>query len=65
MNEIYESVSIFKLSKLNYIFNYILIRNHHFHHLDSIDPFPDLLHYRLFPCHGGHFGGHNCIGAYG
>ena len=31
----------------------------------SIDPFPDLLHYRLFPCHGGHFGGHNCIGAFG
>ena len=31
----------------------------------TIDPFPDLLHYRLFPCHGGHFGGHNCIGAFG
>ena len=33
MNKIYESVSVFKLSKLNYIFNYILIHNHHFHHL--------------------------------
>ena len=21
-----------------------------------IDPFPDLLHYRLFPCHSRHFG---------
>ena len=38
---------------------------HHLGHISVIDPFPDLLHYRLFPCHGGHFGGHNCIGAFG
>ena len=35
MNKIYESVSVFKLTKLINK-DCILIRNHHFHHLDSI-----------------------------
>ena len=34
-----------------------LMARDHGYNKQSIDPFPDLLHYRLFPCHGGHFGG--------
>ena len=31
-----------------------------------IDPFPNLLQLSLISVHhGGHIGGHNCIGAYG